>query len=340
MIQKIEIRNFRCHSKMDVELDPHVTSIVGPSYTGKSTIIRALRWVVLNKPSGISMIRWGASKAMVRVSLTNQKKVIRKRGPSINTYHLGSRCFKAFGNEVPNPIQNAFCLSDINFQGQHDSPFWFSETAGEVSRQLNAIVSLDMIDGVLKFVASEMRRTRASISIYEEKVQQNQEKLEEIQYVEQMDEDFQQVEQSHQNLSKIREEWSRIDEILQGVSFYGAERDRLSRAILVGDSVLTKGEILWDLTEESEKLQSLIDQAESLGRVLETPVPNLDCLKRSLEKWQSLSLLREKLKSLINEIAKRTETIHDFQNRMVDLQEEIQRVTKGRCPLCGQKMKS
>ncbi len=340
MIEKIEIRNFRCHSKMDVELDPYVTSIVGPSYAGKSTIIRALRWVVLNKPSGTSMIRWGTSKAMVRVSLTNQKKVIRKRGSSLNTYHLGSRCFKAFGNEVPRPIQDAFCLSDINFQGQHDSPFWFSETAGEVSRQLNAIVSLDMIDGVLKFVASEMRRTRASISIHEEKVQQNQKKLEEIQHVQQMDEDFQQVEQAHQRLDKVREKWSRIDEILRGVSYYGTERDRLSRAILVGDLALRKGEILWNLLEESEKIQSLIDQAESLGKILETPVPNLDCLKQSLEKWQSLSLLREKLKDLINEITKWTKTIHDFQKKMVDLQEEIQRVTKGRCPLCGQKMKS
>jgi len=143
MISKIEIRNFSTHKKQDLEFSPNVTTITGSSFLGKSTILRAIRFVCMNRPTGDKFINWDADKTSVRLTI-DKKKIVRRKGKGNNSYTLDKQEYKAFGNDVPQPIANLVNMSDINFQGQHDAPFWFCETAGEVSRQLNAIINLEV----------------------------------------------------------------------------------------------------------------------------------------------------------------------------------------------------
>ena len=124
MIKRLRIKNFQKHKSIDIEFDEHVTSIVGPSDTGKSALIRALKWVCSNKPNGNDFIRQGSKKCSVRVEV-NGHKITRSRGAE-NTYHLDKEVFHAFGNNVPKEIEHVLRMDEINFQGQHDSPFWLN----------------------------------------------------------------------------------------------------------------------------------------------------------------------------------------------------------------------
>ena len=45
-IKKIILQNFQSHKYSIVELDEQLNVIVGPSDSGKSAIIRALKWVL------------------------------------------------------------------------------------------------------------------------------------------------------------------------------------------------------------------------------------------------------------------------------------------------------
>ena len=52
MITKIEIKNFQSHKDTMIDFDKGINSICGESDNGKTAIIRAIRWVIENRPLG------------------------------------------------------------------------------------------------------------------------------------------------------------------------------------------------------------------------------------------------------------------------------------------------
>ena len=52
MIHSIKIQNIQSHKDTQLEFNPGINAIVGSSNNGKSAILRALYWVVYNRPLG------------------------------------------------------------------------------------------------------------------------------------------------------------------------------------------------------------------------------------------------------------------------------------------------
>lgn len=173
MIESLHIKNFQVHDEFHLDLDPHITTLVGKSDAGKSSIIRAKRWLCLNRPAGDSFIRHGADE--VTVSLTvDGHKVTREKG-KVNLYRLDKEEWTAFGNDVPDAIASLLNVSNENFQRQHDPSWWFSLSPGQVSKELNSIVSLDSIDKTLANIASELRKSKATVEVTESRLAAAQE---------------------------------------------------------------------------------------------------------------------------------------------------------------------
>ena len=82
--------------------------IVGPTDSGKTSIVRALKWVMYNQPAGTGFIRAGATASKVTVELTSGLRVTRLRSASLNQYrlrlpgdgHRGEQVFEGFGSSV------------------------------------------------------------------------------------------------------------------------------------------------------------------------------------------------------------------------------------------------
>ena len=189
MLERIQLRNFQCHEDLRIVFDPQVTTIVGPSDVGKSAVLRALRWVAENRPSGDAFVRDGESTCSVSLWL-NDRKVTRRKGKGTNEILLDKQVFKAFGADVPEPIADLLNTGDVNFQAQHDSPFWFSLTAGQVSRELNSVINLDMIDKTLSGVASSLRKARAVEDVCRDRLDETQKQIEELDWVPMMVEEY------------------------------------------------------------------------------------------------------------------------------------------------------
>ena len=186
MIEELRIQDFQAHKKRRIIFDDGVTTIVGPSDVGKSAIIRALAWVSSNSIMGAAFIREGAKQATVELKVDGQK-ITRVRGKSTNTYQLDDEDFKAFGNGVPASISELMQLDSVNFQGQHDSPFWFAETAGEVSRQLNRVINLEIIDDALAHAGQVYRNARSTFDMVAKRRGDAKAALSELDFVPQME---------------------------------------------------------------------------------------------------------------------------------------------------------
>lgn len=160
MLEKIELQNFQAHESLQVRLSPTITTIVGPTDCGKSALIRAIRWAALNKAGAKGFTTEG--KKVTSVTLhTEAGSVVREVKGAVNKYSLDSEDFTAFKTAVPEPIEDVLSVSDLNFQFQHDSPFWFSLSAPEVSKRLNTIVDLTVMDTSLAYVGKREREAKA-----------------------------------------------------------------------------------------------------------------------------------------------------------------------------------
>lgn len=93
-IAHISIHNFQSHADTDLDLDSRFNVIVGESHQGKSAILRAIRWVAENKPTGKGVIRIGSTEASVELTLRNGT-IIRR---FISVKENGYKVFKNDGS--------------------------------------------------------------------------------------------------------------------------------------------------------------------------------------------------------------------------------------------------
>jgi exonuclease SbcC len=195
MIERIQIRNFQKHSKLRVAFDEKITTIVGPSDAGKSSILRAIRWVAFNRPLGDGFIRHGEEACSVKLWVDG-RKVERQKTKGKNVYSIDGKMLSAVGTDVPEEIQRLLNLTSENFQGQHDAPFWFSLTAGEVAKRLNVIVDLEVIDRSATWLASRLRKARTEQEVAERRLQAAVEEQQRLEFVPELAKDFGAVKQS------------------------------------------------------------------------------------------------------------------------------------------------
>ena len=156
MIKQITLQNFQSHKNTHIVFSDKVNCFTGATDSGKSAIIRAIKWVLTNRPSGNSFVNHdafaeGKQIAPCRVVLETDKHIVeRYRSATKNSYTVDGVELKAIGTDVPIEVVQALNMNDINVQFQMDKPFLLTESAGEVARILNRIVKLDDIDTTLK----------------------------------------------------------------------------------------------------------------------------------------------------------------------------------------------
>ncbi len=165
MIKSVCVKNFQSHAdNSTLTLAPGVNVVVGQSDSGKTAIIRALKWLATNRPLGNAFKSLnGKGDTTVKVELDDDV-VIHEPG----TYVLESRGkrdeWNAIGTGVPETVTQMLNLSDLSWQDQMDAPFLLSASAGEVARTLNDVADLDRIDTALSNINGMLRTNRMEMT--------------------------------------------------------------------------------------------------------------------------------------------------------------------------------
>jgi len=169
MIKSLEITNFQSHKNTRLDFCPRVNVIIGASDCGKSAIIRSLRWLLLNRPTGTAFrSHWcgKGSKTEVRITPAHDPVLVRRRTVSSNEYAYGEveTVLEAVRTDVPSEISNIHNMDElINIQQQGDRPFLLDESPPEVARILNTIVGLDTIDTAHTRIAGKIRENQEAV---------------------------------------------------------------------------------------------------------------------------------------------------------------------------------
>lgn len=337
-IKYLKLVNFQAHEKRLVKFSPGITTIVGPSDRGKSAIIRALQWVCLNAIAGAEFVREGSKQAEATIKTIEKKEIdlisrMRSASGNVNTYEMGGDEYKAFGQGVPEDIAEVLRLSEINFQSQHDSPFWFSESPAEVSRRLNAVVDLRVIDAALAAVGTEVRRAIDHVRTSKERLVEIEDALAIIEPKRKRIDDFKKLETLKAKNDEKQQTADRLAFLIFAIRRNQAKplEERANEATALAHCMRTA----LDLQIEVDYLRADIERIEELTAQSEDP-PDFQPVEDARTAWKLAEAELVELQEHIELIEEREATSKQAATDAMKAERRFHKELKGKnCPLCG-----
>ena len=341
----LELKNFQRHKRYRLQFSPTITTVIGSTDTGKSSILRALRWLCLNDFSGDDFIHEGEKQASVKLQIDvgqKKKKLVTqvierikgKSGSGVNDYALDGKEFKSFATNVPDNISDVLRLNDINFQGQHDSPFWFHETAGEVSRKLNAIVDLSIIDSALAEVQRQVREADTRVDIWKEEEEKARDEWKLLELQAQRVQDFQKLKALYEQLEQSKKDLHLFSELRIKARGNKSRQKEEELRLEAMEPLLQIGQALQFETEQTLALSQLVLKASAVNDRTQEPPP-FDSLLLSFEEWKQQEVFLHGLEQIYTKVT-------SVEMRLLILEKEAKQAemlfhkefNNKECPLC------
>jgi exonuclease SbcC len=264
MLERLVVHNFQKHRKFVLEFDPLVTVITGASDRGKSSLLRALRWCCTNRPSGTNFLRHGEGFVSVRLQVDGHSIKRSRRREGKQLFVLDGKPFAAFGKDVPDEIATLLNIGPENFASQLDPPFWFLKSAGEVSKELNAIIDLSLIDRSMAGAASELRRTRAEAEITEERLTAAKERKRSLSWVPKCAAELEQITERQNSIAENQQKRASLASTLESIRSAKGCLYRSSALILATKNVLQTLEQAQEVRRQANELRKLLDECSEL----------------------------------------------------------------------------
>lgn len=244
-IEKIILKNFQSHDYTELDLSRGVNVIVGPSDSGKTAIMRALRWNLFNEPSGVDFVREGESEVSVTIRFQDRVEIVRLRSKSKNQYILREPdedevIFEGFGTYVPQEIREVtgiykVMLDDkkslpLNFSDQLEGPFLLQETDAYKAQAIGRMVGVDVLDEAMRNTLRDKKQLSTQKDLIESEIEQTEKSLE---VFHSLDEKLNRRDKLNAYLHKLKTMQNRLEEAKRHMQRYQNIKDERGKVISV-----------------------------------------------------------------------------------------------------------
>ena len=185
-IVRVILENFQAHKHTQVDFDDGLNIIVGESNNGKTSILRAIMWVVTNQPLGTDFIMAGEDECKVTVCYDDGTSITRGRTRKDTGYYdvyyrdengtLQRANYRGFTNAVPVEIANVHQMpkvsitkdieTHLNVLSQLDGPFLLTESPQVKASAIGRITGTHIIDAAVKEANKTIVGNRKMIKAY------------------------------------------------------------------------------------------------------------------------------------------------------------------------------
>lgn len=306
-INRMEIINFQSHDYTDLYFDNGVNVIIGPSDSGKTAIIRAMKWVLFNEPSGSAFVKQGTEETKVLLYFSDGTIIERGRVKNKNYYILSYKDkverFEGFGQNMPMDISEASGIRKTSLNGQNllisiadqlESPFLIAESPSVKSTAIGALAGTDIIDIALSNLHKEVYENKNLLKSQENLLSRQKEELEQYNY----------LTEEKIALDIIRNQLEKID-YLENRLINLEKLDQKYRLIM--DEINHQNEIL-------EALSSL-EYAEEILTALAPSITRHKVFKNMNNLYQRLNTEEAALQNIIQE-TKSIESLTEITNKL------------------------
>ena len=348
-ITKVELSNFQSHKDTVLEFHRGLNVIVGHSDSGKTAILRAIKWALYNEPLGDYFIKQGESNVSVTITFNTGAVVRRFRSASKNTYYLKKAdgeefTFDGFGQKVPKEIIEEIGMykinldekstSIINIAEQLEGPFLLNEKPSVRASSIGRLVGVNYIDDALRETIRDNKQINTKLK---DEYLEKENLIEELKKFEHLND----LEKTYNKLNDIKIKLKEKQAKLNNLVNLKNKVNELNNLIKVDDLEIKKYKNLDELKEciflLSEKLYKLNYYTKlnnnyinakkniTINKIIVDKYKNLELsediinqINSSLYKFIRLQKLNNRLKLINNEI--------NNSNNIIDKYKEIDKL--------------
>lgn len=350
MIKSLHVQNYQSHKDSYLEFSKGINVITGSSNNGKTSILRALNWVVSNRPQGLAFkSSFSDKKESCKVTLEiNNQKIVREKNTTINQYQLNDTIFDTIGNDVPSEINSAINMSEINIQTQFEKHFLLMDSSGEVGRTINKIVKLDNIDELVSNITSKINSTNKELEIKKkdlDKLYLNLEKFKDFDSIEKLVNNIIDYNVKIQDYTNII---NSLNHIINNISIADEEINKIEKEYVGIEEKINQLELNWTKyhtnIEIAKNLSKIIDEvlleesritkAESIIKDEETVLLS----ETNLISFIAVKDVHYRLLNIIKEWNEHIIIIKNFEKNVESSELEFNNLLKEHgCPLCNRR---
>jgi len=303
--------------------------LLGLPGSGKTNILRNLKWVISNRPSGTRMRSKFSSKKEVTKSVLafdDYSIEIAKSLEGSTSYSLSKDGkpideFAKVNKDVPDIIAQALNISETNIHSQLDSPYLITQTPGEVARVLNKIVKIEQTDGWISSLTTEVNSLNKTVESSKSSLKKEQEKLEQYKDLDEMEKDI-------IGLEKLEQDFEGTNEDIAALGFLLSNIDRIQVKINTLIDVKALEKELAKVSNDFNQFKTLsvdIDDLDNLLRGIENVNERLEAIPDVLDMDMLLSSIQVSFMG-VEETRWRIELLEQFiqaENELKALEEDI-----------------
>ncbi|WFA09744.1 AAA family ATPase [Tissierella sp. Yu-01] len=273
-IKRITLNNFQSHKHSSIDLDERLNVIVGSSDSGKSAIIRGIKWVLYNEPSGDYFIREGEKECSVTLEFSDNTILKRYRSRSKNQYILinnkGEETkFEGFGSNTPEQIVETIGIkkihldseesNSINLGEQLDGAFLLSEKSSTRASAIGRLVGVNIIDDALRDVLKDSRGLNIIKKNIEESNLRIAEEVKKYDFIDSMKEKLNIVSAMKNEISKNNIRLEKLKNAYKLIHEIKNERTEIT-------NILNKLQVLGDLKNKANDIENNLLKHRYLSR--------------------------------------------------------------------------
>ena len=338
MLKRLCLYNFQPWKKLVLDLDPGVNVFVGPTDTGKSSIFRALYWLCRGKPLRNDFMRWGASKFGVKVEVDGHV-IKRRKGQGGNYYELDGRRMEGDISRivVPDEVAAVLNIDELSFQSQFEPYYLFQQTPGQVSKELNRIINLDLIDRTLGNLATSQRQAKAAVALTGERLAAARERKQALAWAPVAQERLERLATLEASIQTQRQNRAKVALILQELTKTRLQQDQAANAVLCGKRLLSEASVILAKKGKLGKLQELIRDIQKANKEAKEIIPHkaLERLGRLAAGIAANRQLRAKITGVLGQLQTLWAEQWEAEKSYTATSRELQKLASGRvCPLC------
>ncbi|MGI6126413.1 MAG: AAA family ATPase [Planifilum sp.] len=266
------IENFQSHERTEITFSEGLNVFVGPSDSGKSAILRALRWVLYNQPRGSDFIRTGASRCRVTLILSDGTQIVRERSSSVNRYLIrdpegNERVFEGFGSDVPDEVLEAHGMVPLQLDedreltvqiGQQlEGPFLLSESGGMRAKSIGRISGAHLLDLAQNQTARDQRAVSSRIKFLEEEMEKRKEALKPFDVLPRYREQLDRAGAMYEEAVREQELLRRLRQLAADLADCREAMDRVRRRLADLEKLPEAEKVLGRLMEDGRRLGHL-----------------------------------------------------------------------------------
>lgn len=349
--KSLKIICFGIHESKIVHFKSGVNIIAGETGRGKSTIIRALNWLIHNKPLGADKIFQNKrNKTPLQVTLEDGRGNVVTRNKGQYTLKMKRQLkgieFKAFNKDVPSPIKELLPLKPINWNRQIDPHYLILDTPGNAAKVLHKSMGIDDQELIIKEIKTRLSDAKSEIKRLTNESAEHRDLIDSLKpikpllkaalEIEEEQKELEELENNYEVLVDSTEKIELIDKELK-LADISSFLKRLEEIYIEVGALKETEETIEEISELIEELQEI---EKSLGISLDPFLKIIQAIEievieihKQADELSKLSNTVKRIKQIEQEIELYDETHNELNEKHQSLIAKLKI-----CPVCNKKM--